>query len=155
MDTFDGILINIGKIEIPIHASILNWLVICFIFGILFVVIGKKFEHADASKAPKGILLIGEIVVGLCRSIIGENLKKTTNHYLPFFGTLIMIMAVSNLLGLLGLQPPTSNLSVNVTLAVMMFLLIQYTNIKENGLVNRLKQWLEPYAFLAPLNVIG
>ncbi|MEF9961356.1 MAG: F0F1 ATP synthase subunit A [Erysipelotrichaceae bacterium] len=155
MDTFDGILISIGKIEIPIHASIINWLVICLIFGILFVVVGKKFEKADASQAPKGILLIGEIVAGLCRSIIGENLKKTTNHYLPFFGTLIMIMAVSNLLGLLGLQPPTSNLSVNVTLALMMFLLIQYTNIKENGLVNRLKQWLEPYPFLAPLNVIG
>ncbi|MEG0290900.1 MAG: F0F1 ATP synthase subunit A, partial [Erysipelotrichaceae bacterium] len=143
MDTFDGILISIGKIEIPIHASIINWLVICLIFGILFVVVGKKFEKADASQAPKGILLIGEIVAGLCRNIIGENLKKTTDHYLPFFGTLIMIMAVSNLLGLLGLQPPTSNLSVNVTLAIMMFLLIQYTNIKENGLVNRLKQWLE------------
>lgn len=155
MDTFDGLLIAIGDTNIEIHTSVLNWLIVCILFAFLFVILGKKFEKADARVAPKGIVLLGEIVYGLCRNIIGDNLKEKTNHYLPFFGTLIMIMAVSNLFGLLGLQPPTSNLSVNVTLALMMFVLIQYTNIKENGLKNRLKQWLDPYPFLAPLNIIG
>lgn len=155
MDTFDGLLLTIGSTKIEIHISVLNWLITCVILSVVLVVIGKKFDKADARVAPKGVLLVAEMVIGLCRSIIGDNLKKTTNHYLPFFGTLIMMMAVSNLLGLLGLQPPTSNLSVNVTLAVMMFLLIQYTNIKENGLGPRLKQWLDPYPFLAPLNIIG
>lgn len=155
MDTFDGLLLTIGSTKIEIHSSIVNWLALCIVLSVILIALGKKFEKADARVAPKGVLLVAEMVIGLCRSIVGDNLKKTTNHYLPFFGTLIMMMAVSNLLGLLGLQPPTSNLSVNVTLAVMMFLLIQYTNIKENGLGPRLKQWLDPYPFLAPLNIIG
>ncbi|WP_430641166.1 F0F1 ATP synthase subunit A [Copranaerobaculum intestinale] len=155
MENFDGLLIHIGGMDIQLHTSIINWLMIGLVLCLFFIIVGKKFETADERKAPKGILLIAEMIVGLCKSIIGDNLKESTRHYIPFFGTLIMMMAVSNLLGLLGLQPPTSNLSVNVTLALMMFLLIQFTNVKENGLVNRLKQWLDPFPFLAPLNIIG
>ena len=155
MENFDGLLFTIGGMKIELHTSIINWLMIGLVLCIFFILVGKRFEKADARKAPKGILLVSEMIVGVCKTIIGDNLRDSTRHYIPFFGTLIIMMAISNLLGLLGLQPPTSNLSVNVTLALMMFLLIQGTNIKENGLVNRLKQWLDPFPFLAPLNVIG
>ncbi len=155
MDTFDGIVIRFGSLEIPLQQSILNWLILCILFSFFFIIIGKKFEKADVRKAPKGILLVVEILVGLCSSIIGDNLKEKTHRYLPFFGTLTILMGVSNLLGLIGLQPPTSNLSVNVTLAIMMFLLIQYTGIKEKGFGDRLKELTQPMWLLTPLNVIG
>lgn len=154
-ESFDGIVVTIFGIEIPIQQSVMNWLILCMIFAIFFIIMGKRFEKADVRKAPKGILLISEMIAGLCQTIIGENLKDKTKVYLPFFGTLIMLMATSNLLGLLGLQPPTSNLSVNITLAVMMFLLIQYHGIKKGGLKARLKELTEPMWLLTPLNVIG
>lgn len=152
---FDGILVTIFGVDIEFQQSILNWLALCIIFAIFFIIAGKKFEQADVRKAPSGILLITEMITGLCTSIIGDNLKDKTKRYLPFMGTLIMMMAVSNLLGLLGLQPPTSNLSFNITLALMMFLLIQYNGIKKGGLVARLKELTEPMWLLTPLNVIG
>ncbi len=155
MNAFDGIVIRLGSLEIPLQQSILNWLILCILFSLFFIIVGKKIERADVRKAPKGILLIVEILVNLCSNIIGDNLKEKTQHYLPFFGTLTILMAVSNLLGLLGLQPPTSNLSVNVTLAVMMFLLIQYTGMKEKGIGARLKELTEPMWLLTPLNIIG
>ena len=153
-DTFDGIVITVFGYNIEFQQSIINWLILCVLFSIFFIWAGKKFEKADVRKAPSGILLITEIA-GLCRNIIGDNLKDQTKKYLPFLGTLIMMMAVSNLLGLLGLQPPTSNLSFNITLALMMFLLIQYNGIKKGGLVARLKELTEPMWLLTPLNVIG
>ena len=143
-DTFDGIVITVFGYNIEFQQSIINWLILCVLFSIFFIWAGKKFEKADVRKAPSGILLITEMVAGLCRNIIGDNLKDQTKKYLPFLGTLIMMMAVSNLLGLLGLQPPTSNLSFNITLALMMFLLIQYNGIKKGGLVARLKELTEP-----------
>lgn len=154
-NSFDGILIKIGSIEIPIAQSILVWLVLSIIFAIFFIVVGKKFKKADASIAPKGILLIAEMIYDLAKSVVKDNLGKKTNRYLPFFGTLIFMMAASNLSGLLGVQAPTSNLSVTVSLAICMFILIQYTAIKENGIKNRAKGLLQPIAILAPLNVIG
>ncbi|MDE6195270.1 MAG: F0F1 ATP synthase subunit A [Erysipelotrichaceae bacterium] len=155
MDTFDGIVVRLGEWQIPIQQSVLNWLVLCILFSLLFFFVGKKVEKADVRKAPKGVVLLVEIVVQLCSNIIGDNLKEKTQKYLPFFGTLTMLMAVSNLLGLVGLQPPTSNLSVNVTLAVMMFILIQYTGFKEKGIGGRLKELTEPMWLLTPLNLIG
>lgn len=152
---FDGILIRIGDLQIELQQSILNWLLLCILFAIFFIWAGKKFEKADVRKAPSGIVLLAEMIVGLCTTIIGDNLKEKTSRYLPFMGTLVMMMAVSNLLGLLGLQPPTSNLSFNVTLALMMFFLIQYSGIKKGGLKARLKELTEPMWLLTPLNVIG
>lgn len=152
---FDGILITIGDFHIEFQQSILNWFGLCIIFAIFFIWAGKKFEKADVRAAPKGILLLGEMIAGLCTTIIGDNLKSKTYRYLPFLGTLTMMMAVSNLLGLIGLQPPTSNLSFNIALALMMFFLIQYNGIKKGGLVARLKELTEPMWLLTPLNVIG
>lgn len=152
---FDGILIRIGDLQIELQQSILNWLFLCILFAIFFIWAGKKFEKADVRKAPSGIVLLAEMIVGLCTTIIGDNLKEKTHRYLPFMGTLVMMMAVSNLLGLLGLQPPTSNLSFNVTLALMMFFLIQYNGMKKGGVKARLKELTEPMWLLTPLNVIG
>lgn len=155
MEHLDGIILTLFGYDIEIQAAVLNWLILGFILCIVFMFLGKRFAHADASKAPKGIMLVVEMIAGLCRNIVGDNLKDKTNHYLPFFGTLIIMMAVSNLLGLIGLQPPTSNLSVNITLAVMMFLLIQYNGMRKAGIMNRLKELTEPMVLLTPLNVIG
>ncbi|MEG0468546.1 F0F1 ATP synthase subunit A [Amedibacillus sp. YH-ame10] len=147
--------ITIAGLHIYIHESVFNWLVLCLLFSIFFILAGKRIKKADPKVAPKGFLLLCEIVAGLGKGIISDNLQDRTKYYLPFFGTLIFMMAPSNLLGLIGLQPPTSNLSVNITLALMMFLLIHYTSIKENGLKAKLKGWCEPFFLFLPMNILG
>lgn len=154
-NNFDGIILTINGYDLEFQQSVINWLILCVLFAVFFVWAGKKFERADVRKAPTGILLICEIVVDLCKSIIGDNLKEQTKRFMPFLGTLIMLMSVSNLLGLLGLQPPTSNVSVNISLAVMMFLMIQYNAIKKGGLLARMKELAQPLWVMTPLNIIG
>ena len=147
--------ITIGGFTIYIHESIVNWLALCLIFCVFFIVAGKRIRKADPKVAPSGFLLLCESVAGLGKGIIQDNLQSRTRAYLPFFGTLIFMMAPSNLLGLIGLQPPTSNLSVNITLAIMMFLLIHYTSIKENGVKAKLQGWCDPFFLFLPLNILG
>lgn len=149
------IVIKIGEFEILLHQSIVNWLILCVVLSIFFILAGKKIKKADPRVAPKGFILLCECVAGLGTNIISDNLKDKTKAYLPFFGTLIFMMAPSNLLGLLGLQPPTSNLSVNVTLAVMMFLLIQFRGLREKGAKGRLQELCDPIFLFLPLNILG
>lgn len=153
--SFDGIIIMIGGYRLELQQSVLNWLVLCLIFCGFFIWAGKKFEKADVRKAPSGILLLVEMVCDLCQSILKDNLKEKTRHYLPLLGTLVMMMACSNLLGLLGLQPPTSNLSVNIALALMMFFMIQYNGIRKGGVLARMKELAEPMWIMTPLNIVG
>ena len=61
----------------------------------------------------------------------------------------------SNLWGLLGMRPPTSDLSTTFAMALMTFLMVQYYGIKTGGIKNYLKGFLDPLPFLLPLNVIG
>lgn len=155
MEDFNGILVTIGGLEIPIHISILVWIVICAIMSVILIVAGNKFKNADPHKAPSGIVLVFEQIVNLITFIVENSLGRSTRKYLWFYGTCMMLMLISNLVSLLGFQSPTSNLSVNITLAVMMFLIIQGTDLKINGIVNKLKGWCEPIWVLFPLNVLG
>lgn len=155
MDNFDGLLLTIGETSFQLHTSILVWLAICVVLSIVMFIVGKKFEKADEHVAPKGVVLIGELLCRLVYWIVNNSLGKRTRKYLPFYGTLIIMMLISNLISLLGVQSPTSNLSVNATLAIIMFVIIQVTAIKEKGIVQRFKEYAEPIAILLPLNILG
>lgn len=149
------IVIQIGSFKLEIQQSILVWLVLCVLFMIFFYFAGKKIEKADPAKAPKGIVYFSEEVYNLILFVVQGNLKETTLHYVPIFGTLMMMMLVSNLVGLTGFQNPTSNVSFNATLALMFFFMIQYQAVRKAGLKSRLKELTEPIWFLTPLNIIG
>ncbi len=149
------IIFKIGDMYFSIHQTIFIWFGILIVIGGILIYAGKKFQQADPTKPPTKFIVVFEQLYDMCKGVIGENLNSTTFRYLPFMGTMMIVMVVSNLVGLIGLQPPTSNLSVNLTLALMVFFMIHGQNIKEVGIKGKLKAWCEPMAFLFPLNVIG
>ncbi len=155
MNGVSEIVIKIGSFTFEIHQSILVWLVICLIVGILAYIAGKKIKKADPAKAPKGMVYWSEELYNLILWVIQGNLGETTNHYIPIFGTLMVCMLLANLSGLVGFQNPTSNISFNATLALMFYFMIQFNAVKKGGLKNRLKELTEPMWLLTPLNIIG
>lgn len=155
MEDFDGIVVAINGWNIEIHTSVLVWLILCVIMSIVFIVVGNKFKKADPSVAPSGVVLVFEQIIGLCTFIVQNSLGKNTRKYLWFYGTCMILMLLSNLSGLLGVQPPTSNLSVNATLAVVMWLIIQCTSFSKKGLKEKFKGWCDPLPIMMPLNLLG
>lgn len=147
--------LHLGSFTLEIQQSILVWLGLCVLFSIFFIYAGKKIEKADPSKASTGIVYICEEALNLVLFVIKGNLRETTKKYIPLFGTLILMMVASNLIGLVGLQNPTSNVSFNATLAILMWLMIQGNAIKKGGIVARMKELTEPMVLLTPLNIIG
>lgn len=121
MNDVSQIIITIGSVQIPIHQSIMVWLVICLFLCIMAVICGKKIEKADPSKPPKGLVYLSEEIYNLCLYVVQGNLREKTKKYIPIFGTLMLGMLLSNLSGLTGFQNPTSNVSFNATLAIMFF----------------------------------
>lgn len=151
----DGFLIRIGSFELELQTGILVWLVVCTFVTILLVYGGSKLKKADPTKPPSGSVLIFESLVNMCMLVVKGNLNKLTWKYLPFMGTVMIVMVISNLMGLLGVQPPISNISVPLTLTLMFIILIHGSDIKENGIIGKFKNWLQPMPVLFPLNVIG
>ena len=155
MPEISALEIHFGSFTLEIQQSICVWLGLCILFSIFFIVAGKKIERADPTKASKGIVYVCEEALNLVLFVVKTNLRETTKKYIPLFWTLILMMLASNLIGLIGLQNPTSNVSFNATLAITMWLMIQGNAIKKGGLVARMKELTEPMVLLTPLNIIG
>ncbi|MBI4355095.1 MAG: F0F1 ATP synthase subunit A [Candidatus Omnitrophica bacterium] len=94
---------------------------------------------------------IVEALEGLVTSILGHEGRR----YTPFIGTLFLYIVTMNLAGLVpGLKSPTSSLNTTVGLAVCVFLYVQWTGIRRQGVAAYVKHFLGEPLFLAPLNVV-
>ena len=147
--------ITVGEYTFKISAPALNWVMVCFIFPIIFVVIGNKFKKADPTKLLSKPMIVVENIVQFILGVLESNLGKYSKKFVPIYGTIIVVMIVSNLLGLIGLQPPTTNVWINAVIGITYFFMIQVAAFKTNGFIGRLKMLAEPYPFLLPLNILG
>ena len=149
------VLFNLGPIEFT--GQMIAMSAIVLILCVVGILAGR-----NPQVVPKGLQNIMEMVIEKIRnffgSVIGEQLAK---QYLPFFATLFIFILVSNYMGLLppvvmhmeGWKPPTSSLSINAGLAIIVFIATHYLGAKHHG-VHYLKHFVSPYFFMLPFLLI-
>ena len=104
--------------------------------------------------SPKQSIL--ESVVTLIENEIEQVMRRKAAGYLPFIGTLFLFIATLNLLTIVpGYRAPTSSISTTAALAFCVFLAVPFFGIRERGLANYLKQYIQPSIFMLPFNLIG
>lgn len=150
------LLITMGGREIPIHASIVNTVLVVIVLSIFALYVNNKIKSADVNAKPTGIQNIIEILVEAINNLVITNMGEKNMGFAPYIFTLMLFLGVANLLGLIGLTPPTSDYSVTLSLALITFFTTQIMLFKtRRGLGGYLKSFGEPFVLLAPLNVIG
>lgn len=150
------LLLTIGGKEILINDTIFNLWVVIFILSIFSLIVNKKIKEADIDKEPTGLLNVVEILVEATNNLVKSTMGERNMVFAPYIFTLLCFLGVANLLGLIGLTPPTSDYSVTFSLALITFFITQIMALKTSkGLGGYLKGFTEPMAFLTPLNVIG
>ena len=120
------------------------------------VLIAKKIDKVDPLAKPKGLVFLGVQLVtsvdDLTKEIVGK--EKAVNMG-PYIGGLAVYLLVSNLSGLLGFYQPTMNFSVTLSLAIITWVMVQYTSIKSIKFSGYIKSFFEPYFFLFVPNLFG
>ena len=72
------------------------------------------------------------------------------------FGSTIFAMSIfSSLSSLVGLWPPTADVSTTLAWGIVVFVIITFTKLKTNGLLGYLKGFCDPIFVMAPFNVLG
>ena len=139
-------------ITIQAHVPVILGIAVVIILGTLFV--GKKLQEFEAHpyEEPKGIVLVALIIYETLGGFVEEIVSK---KYVPTLGPYICTIAVyiliSNYIGLLGFQTPTSNYSVTLALALVTWVLIQWTDIKYSGVGSYIHSYFEPiFPFVIP-----
>ncbi len=146
----------INGTEYYLPATITTMFVVVIVLSIFGIVVGQKFKKVNPKAKPTGFQNIMEIAVESVDNLVIQNMGRHNLKFAPYIFMLAFFLAVSNLLGLLGLTPPTSDISVTLALALITFVLTQIFTFRTNGgLGGYLKSFTEPIAVITPVNIIG
>ncbi|MDZ4158299.1 MAG: F0F1 ATP synthase subunit A, partial [Anaerolineaceae bacterium] len=97
-----------------------------------------------------------ETVVQALRNQIRDIAQQSPDPFLPFIGTLFLLIVTSNILGAIpGFQAPTASLSTTTALALCVFFAVPIFGISSQGLLGYLKTYIEPTPIMLPFNIIG
>ncbi|MEG0450173.1 MAG: F0F1 ATP synthase subunit A [Lysinibacillus sp.] len=113
---------------------------------------------------PTGMQNFMEWIMDFVKGIIKSNMDWKTGGQFHILGiTLIMFIAVSNLIGLpfavvydheLWWKSPTADPTVTMTLAVMILVLTQYYGVKMRGTGHYAGTFFKPMSFMFPLKIV-
>lgn len=141
--------LNIFGYEFHVTSSIfIQWVLIVIALGLSFLY-SKKVK-----KVPGKIQSIVEIGVEFLTSVVEDNMGPGTSSFIPYIGSLAVYLFFLNMVGLLGIKPPTADYSVTLGIALTTFLIIQGYTIKKLGLGGYFKGYASPVALLLPINIM-
>jgi len=152
-------LFSVGSIPVYLTAHGLMMLLAGFIlFGSLW------FARRRSGRASINLFNLFEAMIVYTRDeMVRPNLGKAGDKYLPYFLTLFFFILICNLLGMVPHygRAAMANIAVTAGMAIMTFLLINVSGIREQGAVHYVRSfvphglpfWLTPVIFV--LEVLG
>ena len=96
---------------------------------------------------------IAEWAVEVTEKLTVTNMGERFKGFAPFITGILALSAVSSLITLMGLYPPTSDINVTGGWAILVFILITYYKMKAGPVVYA-KSFASP-VLMAPLNIIS
>lgn len=111
---------------IPITATIVNSLLVTLIIIGLSIFLTRNLKVRAVSRRQ----VVAEFLVETAQNFVNGNMGEKFAYYGPFVAALFASSLFSSLLSLVGMFPPTSDLSTTLAWAVMVFVLITYTKIR-------------------------
>jgi F-type H+-transporting ATPase subunit a len=158
---------------IPISDSlIMMWIVIVIIMIFTFV-----FTR-NLKTIPKGKQNVAELIVDTINNLIKGNIGHHWRPFAPYFGTILIFLAFSNTVSLFNifpntkelyeltkwsflknvpmfeLAPPTKDINITVTMALMSVALVLFSGIYFKGIKGWLKGFLYPSPIMLPFHIL-
>lgn len=126
-------------------------LVVMAIISALCIWLGSGLKVTGISKKQA----VAEMAYNFITNFVRNNMGPEFDHYIPLVATIFITSVVSNLISLIGFWSPTADLMTELAWALVVFVLITYHKIKSAGLGSYFKGFLEPFAVMAPINVLS
>ena len=135
---------------VPVADSV----VVTWIIMALLVVISLMLTRKLSVRSPGKVQVALEWAVQFLNGFVKTNIGTHWRPFAPWLGTVALYIGFSNLIGILGLTPPTKDISVTTALASMSMLLIYGSQFRYNGLLGGLKKFAAPMPLLLPINLM-
>lgn len=148
MEGFGPRLIDIAGFQVS-ETLVVTWIIMAGL-TIASIVLTRNLQ-----KIPSGVQSALEFIVELINNLTISTMGERNKAFAPYMGSLIIFILFANLIGLIGLRPPTADLNTTLALGILTFILVEFFSIKTNGPVNYFKGFFEPVFFFFPMNLFG
>ena len=136
-----------GGIPIP-ESVFVTWIIIA-VLAVLCFVFTRNLQVVPNTKRQ---IIVETAVEGMNRffyGILGEKGKP----FIPLLEAMAIYIGFSNMIGLVGITPPTKDLNVTAGLAIISIIMIEYAGVKVKGAKGFVKSFAEPMPLIAPLSL--
>lgn len=138
------------------HVCILIVMLVLIAFAL---VVNRRLKHASAKEVPDGFLNVAELLVEKLSGIVSGTMGTHASKFSNYISTIFIFILFSNISGLFGLRPPTADYGTTFALAVITFILIQVTKVRNQSakeiwtsMCSPLPPW---FPLWLPINIIS
>ena len=156
--------IHVGGVAVDLSitkAVLMMWIAGALALG-LFSLIARRLRRADV---PRGVFvnLLEALVLFVRNDMVYDVMgKEPGRRFTPYFLSLFFFILFCNLLGLVPfMATATANIAVTGGLALLSFLVIQSSGVREQGLGNYLRNIVPPgmpiflLPIMIPIEIVG
>ena len=147
-EEIECVVINIGGVGI--HESVL----VTFFISVFLLVFGLIMTSGFRVENPSRRQLAVESFVTWLTRVYENVLGPKGKCYATYMVTIACYIGVANLLYVIGIKPPTKDVTVTAALAVMTIVLVQAASIRARGVKGWLHSFAEPMPAMLPMNIL-
>ena len=137
-----------GGIDV-LESVVVTWIIMAVIMIVSLIMV-RNLKVRNISGRQAAVESAFSFVYNFFLDLLGEEGKA----YIPYMITVMVYLRISNMIGLLGFKPPTKDLNVTASLAVMSIVLVEAAGIRKKGVKGWIRGFAEPLPAVAPINVL-
>ncbi|MDP4179835.1 MAG: F0F1 ATP synthase subunit A [Bacillota bacterium] len=163
--------INLFGLKIPISDSIIVMWMIMVALVVLAIIFTRNLRMV-----PTGKQNVAESIVDFVNNFTKGSLGHHWKPFAPYFGTMILFLLFSNIvsifnvlptgkaiaeatgLSFLGklpeIAPPTKDIDITATMAIMSIIIVLFASIKIKGVKGWLKTFVTPLPLMLPFKIM-
>lgn len=127
---------------------LIQWIII-ILLALVSIYLTKGLKRIPGKKQSA----VEAAVVALT-NFVKDTMGSEYGGFTPYVGSLILFLLVMNFTGLIGFEPPTTDYSVALGMALTSFFIIQAYTIKKIGLLHYFLGLGKPMVFMLPMNIL-
>ena len=132
---------------------VMTWIVIAVLSVVAILI--RVFAIPRFQETPRGLQLILETAVGAIDNLTKEKYGHKNEGLSAYFFAMAALFVGSAVVELVGFRPPTTDLSMTFSYALITFILINVFGVFKKGLKGRAQAYIKPNAIIAPFKLIS
>ncbi len=122
---------------------------------LLLAVLARVFVIPKFQAVPRGVQNVLELMVDGISTYTNKTAGELGNNLSAYLFTIAALMIACAAMELIGVRPPTADLAMTFSMALISFFLINYYAIRHKGFGGRIKSLASPTPVVLPLRMIS